>query len=141
MPNINLFSSKTNEVQLKAGLNWGFSKGNVRTGDAYIALNREFFKKNLSFFPDNGKSINVVWDDGTEMTLLLEGTQKIDGITKPKQISTHKNKSELGIYLRNRLGLSLDHRITRLDLQNYGREYIRVTFDPKTQKYHFDFSI
>ena len=63
------------------------------------------------------------------MTMLLEGTQPINGVTFPKQISTSNNKSILGRYLRTRLSVSLTHTITRNGLRRYGREDINVTYD------------
>lgn len=141
MPNIYLYSMQTNEVQEQAGLNWCFSHGNVSNQDAYIALTHSFFRENPSFFPEHGSVINVAWDDGTEMRLLLEGTQSINGETKPKQISTVGDKSILGRYLRGRLNIDSTHRIVREDLQNYGREEILVTFDEENQRYLFDFSV
>lgn len=141
MPNIYLYSMQTNEVQDQAGLNWCFSQGHVSTQDAYIALTNSFFRENPLFFPEHGSVINAVWDDGTEMRLLLEGTQVINGETKPKQISTVGDKSILGSYLRGRLAVEPTHRITREDLQNYGREDILVTFDAENQSYLFDFSV
>lgn len=141
MPEILLYSRRENEVQRQAGLNWGFSTGHVNEADAYIALTSSFFRKNLNFFPPQGNIINVIWDDGVRMTCLLEGTQQIDGVTYPKQISTFNDKSILGMYLRNRISVPDNHLITRRDLQWYGRESVQVTFDARSNTYYFDFSV
>lgn len=140
IPTLNLYSSRENEVQRQAGLNWGFSNGNVNTADAYIALTRNFFYHNSGFFPPHGSVIRVQWDDDTEMVCLLEGTQEINGAIYPKQISTFNDKSILGVYLRRRIGVSMTHRIVRRDLQNYGREDIDVTYLGENN-YRFDFSV
>jgi len=141
MPTVYLYSRRENEVQRQAGLNWRFSKGNVCTADAYIALNKDFFIENLNFFPPRRSMITVMWDDGARMTCLLEGSQEVDGIEYPKQLSTYNDKSILGVYLRTRLGVSDIHLITRNDLRNYGREDINIYYDERNNIYHFDFSV
>lgn len=50
MPTVYLYSRREQEVQRQAGLNWGFSNGNVCTADAYIALNKDFLDKILISF-------------------------------------------------------------------------------------------
>lgn len=140
MPTVYLYSRQENEVQRQAGLNWGHSRGNVCTEDAYIALNADFFRQNPNFFPQHGNTISVLWDDGIQMTCLLEGTQEVNGQKCPKQLSTYNDKSELGAYLRNRLGVSNTHLITRADLQNYGREDIDIFYNHSNNTYEFDFS-
>jgi len=141
MPTIFLYSRRENEVQRQAGLNWGFSNGNVCTADAYLALNKDFLRQNPGFFPGHGNTINILWDDGTEMICLLEGTQEIDGLEYPKQISTFNDKSALGIYLRRRLGVANTHLITRNDLRNYGREDIDIEYDARNDIYLFNFRV
>lgn len=141
MPTIFLYSRRENEVQRQAGLNWGFSNGNVCTADAYLALNKDFLRQNPDFFPGRGNIINISWDDGTEMICLLEGTQEIDGLEYPKQISTFNDKSALGVYLRRRLGVTNTHLITRNDLRNYGREDIDIEYDERNDNYLFNFRV
>lgn len=75
------------------------------------------------------------------MICLLEGSQEVDGIVYPKQLSTYNDKSILGLYLRTRLGVSDLHLITRNDLRNYGREDIDIYYDEINDIYHFNFSI
>ncbi|CEQ27360.1 restriction endonuclease PLD domain-containing protein [Paraclostridium sordellii] len=140
MPNLELYSVKDNCVQQQAGLNWGFSVGHVSTEDAYIALTTRFFRENPDFFPNHGSTIITKWDDDKVIECLLEGTQTIDGKIFPKQISSYGDKSILGKYLRQRLGVSNTHRITMDDLRNYGRNYITVTYLGNNE-YKFDFSV
>lgn len=118
------------------------------------------------FFPQKSADVNlpidVIWDDGTEMQMLLEGNQEIEGRLYPKQLSTYKNKSEIGIYLRKRIGdkigvdLSISNDLSKEDfkskaseykdklitkdmLEKYGRTSIEVKLiGDKT--YYFDFS-
>lgn len=140
MPNLQLYSVRDGEVQSKAGLNWGFSKGHTNVDDAYIALRKEFFENNQDFFPGQGEVISVIWDDGTQMRLLLEGTQNIDGDIYPKQISSDCDKSILGNYLRARLNVDSSKVITMDDLEEYGRNDITVT-QGDNGEYIFDFSV
>lgn len=75
------------------------------------------------------------------MHCLLEATQTINGVAYPKQISTYNEKSELGHYIRQRIGVSASHVITLNDLNNYGRNYIDVTCLTQNRDYYFDFHI
>lgn len=154
------------DVHAGAGLNWGFSNGMPKPNDAYIKIPREQIQNNPLMFPPKSNDINdpidVIWDDGTEMKMLLEGNQTVDEIDYPKQISTYKSKKELGIYLRKRIGNAInkdlvipeeltkqefvpkanyykDKFITREMLELYGRTSINIKLiGDKT--YYFDFS-
>lgn len=159
-------STAKGEVHSASGLNWGFSNGLSSPNDAYIKITSEHVRNNPLLFPqkDSKKNmpIDVVWDDGTEMQMLLEGNQIVDGLVYPKQISTYKNKSEVGIYLRKRIGekigvdLSIpeelskadfklnattykDKLITRKMLDKYGRTSITIKLIGD-RTYYFDFS-
>lgn len=138
MPDLELYSTKYNMVQQQAGLNWGFSYGHTCIADAYIALTTDFLRSNPNFFPSQGSSIITEWDDGTVIQCLLEGTQEINGIVYPKQISSDGDKSTLGYYLRSRIGVSPTHRIVMSDLTNYGRNYVSVSYIGGN-RYYFDF--
>lgn len=139
MPNLELYSVRDGCVQQQVGLNWCFSVGHVSTEDAYIALTTNFFRENPDFFPEHGSIIVTRWDDGEIIECSIEGTQKIDDITFPKQISSYGDKSILGNYLRRRLVVSNTHRIDMEDLENYGKDYIEVTSSGNNE-YYFDFS-
>lgn len=140
MPNLELYSVRDNKVQNQSGLNWGFSSGHVNPSDAYIALTKRFILNNINFFPPHGSIITTHWDDDTIIPCLLEGTQVINGITYPKQISSAHDKSILGDYLRGRLHVTTNHPITMSDLNNYGRNYISVSHI-NSNNYYFDFHI
>lgn len=142
-------------VPEKSGLNWGLSSGHTTQGDAYIRISRTAIKDFPNLFPPKNlnpnnfvpgakktrqnEAIEIIWDDGTLMEGLLEQTQTIDGIPYPKAISSSPQKNILGIYIRNRLGVSLDHKITRMDLENYGRTTIDISL-LEEGVYYFDFS-
>ena len=133
------------EVPEKSGLNWGISNGHVALGDAYIHLPKEVIYTHPSLIPpkqgytsENIKgakknrqndAVEFIWDDGTVMQGLLEGSQEnaADGLIYPKQMCSSPQKNILGKYLRGRLGVSLDYRITKSDLEKYGRTDIEIT--------------
>lgn len=139
--NIDLFSN--NEVPAKSGLNWGIANGNVTLGDAYIPLHKSTIishpglippKQGFTFQKIEGAKksrqndvVEFIWDDGTIMQGLLEGNNEINGLTFPKQMCSSPNKNILGKYLRKRLDVDLKHRITKEDLEHYGRTDIKVT--------------
>ncbi|CUO39944.1 restriction endonuclease PLD domain-containing protein [Clostridium paraputrificum] len=127
-------------VHSMAGLNWGYSNGHVCENDAYIPIKANVIRSNLTLFNPitENNIIYVTWDDGTEMTCLLEGSQIINSVTYPKQISSYNDKSILGVYLRERLGV-FHSPIVLEDLISYGRTDISVTKTSNTH-YFFNFS-
>ena len=138
MPDLELYSVRDGIVQHQSGLNWGFSYGHTCLADAYIALTSHFIRRYPNFFPPHGSVIITEWDDGTVIECLLEGTQEINGMVYPKQISSDGDKSTLGHYLRRRIGVSPTHRIVMSDLTNYGRNYVSVSHIVEN-RYYFDF--
>lgn len=143
MPKLELYSVRYGNVPKQSGLNWCFANAHVKPEDAYIALSTDFFRNNPDFFPPIGSIINVEWDDGVKMHCLLEAkhSKPINGVICPKQIATYNKKSELGHYLRKRIGVSASHVITLNDLNKYGRNYIDVICITKHRDYFFDFHI
>ena len=107
--NIIGISTIKGQVHAASGLNWGYSSGVPLLGDAYIPINKDDIMKARKMFIKTSNvniPIKAVWDDGKEMTLLLEGVRFNSGDNNiyPKQISSYKNKSEIGNYLRKRIG-------------------------------------
>lgn len=152
-------------VPLQSGINWGLAKlsgSHVNINDAYIRIGAELLEKYPELFPkkqecpsddEEGKwkkghrhndSIEIIWDDGTTMTGLLEGSiPKSFGGKKelyPKQISTTPKKAELGKYIRERMGISEGKPITYKDLLAYGRTTVDVSLQGEGV-YYFDFSV
>ena len=143
-------------VPKKSGLNWGLSSAHVSPGDAYIKILKSDLYNNPTLFPPKqmqalnirtgerntrqNDSVEFIWDTGDIMGGLLEGSQKIRDIVYPKQISSSPQKNILGKYLRNRLNVSLDHLITREDLEHYGRTTIDISLQAEGI-YYLDFSV
>ena len=154
------FLNNKGKVPQKSGLNWGCSGAHVSKGDAYIRITMDYVRTFPKMFPpkkyvDGIENINstgrknrendeveLIWDDGTVMIGLLEGQNynKIDGMVYPKQLSSAPQKSVLGTYLRKRIGVSLDHVITKSDLKKYGRTHIDISLISEGI-YYMDFSV
>lgn len=128
------------QVPESSGLNWGYANAHVCNNDAYIRVAKADVISNPLYFPPKSQRdiINVTWDDGTDMTCMLEGTQEINSVEYPKQISSYGDKSIIGTYLRGRIGV-FNRRVNRRDLENYGRIDITVTH-LGGNNYMFDFS-
>lgn len=128
MARLELYSVRDGIVPEKSGLNWGFSDGHVCIDDAYVAIRQDFITHNPGFFPLAGSTINVVWDDGTNMICSVEGTQIINETIYPKQLTSANDKSVIGVYLRGRIGIPSGQRIVMEDLDNYGRRDVEISF-------------
>ena len=145
------------EVQNAAGLNWGQNPRNHTTpNDAYIAIRTSHIRDFPNLYPPkqinplevdsrgreqrHNDSIEIIWDDGITMEGLLEGSQTINGITYPKQISSFPIKAQLGEYLRNRLGVPLGQPVRKHHLESYGRLDIEISL-LGDGVYSFDFSV
>lgn len=140
-------SKGTKYVPAASNLNWGFADANVTPGDACIRIGAENVRNYTALFPAKqaeNHSVEVLWDDGTIMTCLLEGSQpiKVDGIEAkyPKQISSFPSKRAMGQYLRKRLGVPEGQRVTMADLIRYGRDAVDVSLQGEGI-YYFDFSV
>lgn len=148
---------KDGEVQNAAGLNWGQNPNNHTTpNDAYIAIRTSHIREYPNIFPpkqlnpleiDNrgrvqrhNDSIEIIWDDGITMEGLLEGSQPINDVIYPKQISSFPVKAELGEYIRNRIGVPLGQPVRRHHLEKYGRLDIAISLI-NDGIYQFDFSV
>lgn len=153
-----LLDPDTNEVQNAHGLNWGQGQArghHTKLNDANIPIRSDYIRLYPELFPPkqsvpvayNGRGraqrnndyIEIIWDDGTHMDGLLEGTMPVDGVIYPKQISSFPEKSTLGLYIRRRIGVPEGARVTRQDLIRYGRTHIDVSLQSEGV-YYFDFS-
>lgn len=148
-------------VPAKSGLNWGFAHANVNINDAYIRIGTDLIEHYPELFPPkqecpspstnvgrnnhrHNDNIEIIWDDGTTMAGLLEGsvTKEINGKKQqyPKQIASTPSKALLGKYLRKRMNVKEGYQITYEDLRKYGRTTIDVSLQGEGV-YYFDFSV
>jgi len=157
-----IIENEQRTVPLQSGINWGRAKltgSHVNINDAYIRIGAELLEHYPQLFPPKqenpveevGKkghrhndNIEIIWDDGTSMIGLLEGSisKEINGKKEkyPKQISSTPSKAELGKYIRKRMGKKDGERITYEDLEKYGRTTIDVSLQGEGV-YYFDFSV
>ena len=162
-----LYIKENNKLVIpqRSGLNWGMAKklsgSHVNIDDAYIAIPADYASHYSNMFPikqtipskdgdykknhRHNDTIEVIWDDGTEMVMLLEGTRNAkddagNKIAYPKQIASSPKKYVLGRYLRNRLGVESGRAVTLTDLDNYGRRDISISLQGEGI-YYFDFSV
>lgn len=148
------------EVPAKSGLNWGVNSTQVGgtshtcIGDAEIRITKEAIDNFPDLFPPklgtpskrSGKlqrqndEIELIWDDGVIMKGLLEQNLPQGDLIYPKAICSSDSKAELGLYLRNRIGVSPTQVITKADLDRYGRTDITISLQGEGV-YYMDFSI
>lgn len=131
-----------------SGLNWGYMKNGLPSpkrgiDDACIPISIEHIRHYPELFPPklterelvdvrgrrqrSNEAIELIWDDGITMEGLLEGTNMVDGIAYPKQISSFPAKNQMGEYLRRRLNVPLGQPVQRHHLDRYGRTDITVS--------------
>ena len=147
-----------------SGINWGMAKltgSHVNINDAYIPIPAESADQYPQMFPAkqtapvnmanvfreghrHNDTVEVIWDDGTEMTVLLEGSRGRNDdngnkVWYPKQIASSPRKAELGKYIRNRMEIPEGHAITYDDLTKYGRDTISISLQGEGI-YYFDFA-
>lgn len=151
-----LLVPNTGQIHDASGINWGQNIDNhTNPRDAAIPIRARHIREYPNLFPpklefpnnpDGGRihrhndAIDIIWDDGTTMEGLLEGSQEIDGVKYPKQISSFPSKYIMGDYLRQRIGVASRAFVHTLDLENYGRTHIDVSII-EDGVYYLDFSV
>lgn len=127
-----------------SGINWGFSKkGHNSPGVSYIPIRTSYIRMYPRIFKPKqthalsftkgakpnrqNDAVELIWDDGTEMEGLLEGSQPVDGLQYPKNLSSSPDKKQIGAYLRRRLHLPSDIFVTKKHLEDYGRTTIDIS--------------
>lgn len=122
--------TRSGGIHSAGGLNWGQRQGR-EPNQAYIGLRAEIY--NTDFFPPIGSHFTVITDDGK--TLICVRAQQ-----RGKGIHTPDNNSLLGIYFRNRIGVSLGDAVSREDLERYGRTDVDF-YKLDEETYFMDFSV
>lgn len=111
-----------------AGLNWG-QRDKRDSNEAYIPIPKEV--RDRSFFPPIAERFTALTDDDKSLILVVAQDEG-------KALHSTLDNSELGKYLRRRLGVPSGKFVTRQHLERYGR--LDVSFyriDPET--YQMDF--
>ena len=99
------------------GLNWG-RRDKRDPNEAYLQLTPEVYKSD--FFPPKRKYFIVKTDDNK--TIIFTRAQKGLGCT----LQTPENNAQLGLYLRERLGVAPGEEITKQDIERFG--FSKITF-------------
>ncbi len=148
---------RNGEVQNAAGLNWGQNPNNHTTlNDAYVAIRTSHIRDYPNLFPPkqinpltsdsrgriqrHNDSIEIIWDDGITMEGLFEGSQTINDLVYPKQISSFPYKAQLGEYIRYTLNVPSGQPVRKHHLESYGKTDIKVSLITEGV-YKFDFSV
>lgn len=143
---LDFYSPTKKCIPPKGGINWGHSSGHTSNYDAYLPIRSDVIRNNLGLIPvatQHSVPYLVYWSDGTVMQMTFEGTQTINGVIYPKQLSSHPNKNDLGFYLRNKMrlynsnGTLSDAVVTLQDFTNYGLRGVDLTLVNGIYHAHF----
>ena len=120
----------------KSKINWGHGGAHNHKRDAYIPISVSDIKGHPHLFPAKTENkglrnadndpVDIIWDDGTVMVGILEGTQNVNGERYPNKIGSYKDKKILGDYLRMRMNVAPGIFVTQLDFIRYGRDNIGI---------------
>ncbi|MGC6518047.1 MAG: restriction endonuclease PLD domain-containing protein [Candidatus Puniceispirillaceae bacterium] len=155
-PKVRLFlGDKPNHVHEKSALNWGHGNAHVGKDCAYIPIVTGLISDMPEMFPNHsrndrqgsgqghrnkGEIADAIFDDGEVISLSFEGVQYVNDQAVFKQLTSWPKNNILGRYLRQRLGLASDEKITYSHLQSYGRDTIDIT-KIRDDLFEFDFSV
>ena len=108
---LSLLDTRTGKTPQKSGVNWGQRSGRDKD-QAYIAVPAPV--QDQGFFPERGEQFTVLTDDGDSFIF-------VRAQDNGKALQTTRNNSEIGAYIRSRIGVRNGEFITREHLLNYGR--------------------
>ena len=114
---LTLLSTRNGETHERSGLNWGQRDGR-NPNQAYIPVPRNVQLSN--FFPDRGEQFTVLTDDGD--SFIFVRVQE-----NGKALHTTEDNSQLGEYIRSRIGVRSGEYVTRQHLSQYGRTDVTFT--------------
>ena len=152
---VTLLNPRTGETTDASGINWGQNPNNHTVlSDSYIPIRTNHIRNHPKLFPPKSQNptviggrktrhndpIEMLWDDGTIMQGIFEGNYKINNTLYPKQISSFPKKNILGKYIRERLGIHHEKKVTKNDLINsHNRTDIEISLID-SNSYFMDFS-
>lgn len=137
------FLDKKGNLPELSGLNWGqrlSKRTNPKTGkinwdkrepnQAYLSLKSDSRKE--GFLPELAYSFSLITDDKQSFDCVVAQDGR-------KAIHSTNDNSEIGRYIRNRIGVPLGNKVTVEDLEKYGRtDYTIEKIDDET--FLLDFS-
>ena len=126
------FLSRAGIVPERSGLNWGQRpEENRRPNEAYIRVSVKVARS--GFFPEHAVHFTVLTDDDFSFIGTIAQQQG-------KAIHSTENNEIIGEYFRKRLGVRSGERVTKEDLESYGRTDTRFwKIDDET--FYLDFSV
>lgn len=125
-------AGKGSSYNCGSGINWGLRDIRANKDEAYFAVPANIGQSN--FFPVKNTPIVVHCDDGEDLIMRVASGSDRCG----KDMSTIPN-SELGSYIRKRMGLDEGTKVGIRELLGYGRTYVTITRTSEGN-YYLDFS-
>lgn len=125
-------AGKGSSYNCGSGINWGLRDIRANKDEAYFAVPANIGRSN--FFPVKNTPIVVHCDDGEDLIMRVASGSDRCG----KDMSTIPN-SELGSYIRKRMGLNEGTKVGIRELLDYGRTYVTITRTSEGN-YYLDFS-
>ena len=125
-------AGKGSSYNCGSGINWGLRDIRANKDEAYFAVPANIGRSN--FFPVKNTPIVVHCDDGEDLIMRVASGSDRCG----KDMSTIPN-SELGSYIRKRMGLDEGTKVGIRELLDYGRTYVTITRTSEGN-YYLDFS-
>lgn len=119
---LSLLDTHSGDTHKKSGLNWGQIElgpaGRKKPYQAYIPVPSAV--QLSDFFPNRGEQFTVLTDDGNSFIF-------VRAQAGGKALHTTLDNSQLGKYIRSRLGVRSGQYVTRQHLAEYGRTDITFT--------------
>lgn len=125
-------AGKGSSYNCGSGINWGLRDIRANKDEAYFAVPANIGRSN--FFPVKNTPIVVHCDDGEDLIMRVASGSDRCG----KDMSTIPN-SELGSYIRKRMGIGEGTKVGIRELLDYGRTYVTITRTSEGN-YYLDFS-
>lgn len=127
---LSLLTRRTGDVGLVSGLNWG-QRDRRNPNEAYIPMPAHVARS--GFFPLDETVFTVLTDDHRQLLLRVEQAGN-------KAITTPLSNALLGEYFRNRLNIAEGMKVTKDDLERYGRTDVAFT-KIDDELFYMDFSV
>lgn len=107
------FLDRKGQLPRRSGLNWGQRPDQKREpNQAYLSLKKDSRKE--GFLPDRANTFSLITDDNISIDCVVAQDGR-------KAIQSTKDNSEIGRYIRQRIGVPLGEPVTSDDLIKYGR--------------------
>ena len=128
---ISFLDRRTGNVPPRSGLNWGQRPEYRRDpNQAYLSIKQD--ARDEGFLPEKGFTFSMLTDDNKSLDCTVQQQGR-------KGVTTTNDNSELGLYIRNRLGINSGDPITTKNLEEYGRtDFTLEKIDDETFNFYFN---